>query len=125
MDVWSRVFWLVPVLMVGCSGTRPTHLGVHEGKLAPCPSSPNCVSTQSTDPKHRMAPIAYTSSLEEARDRVEKILRAMPRTPLVRVDKDKVIQFRSASRLGYSDLGVNRKRMEKIREAFDKDRSGS
>ena len=88
MDVWSRVFWLVPVLMVGCSGTRPTHLGVHEGKLAPCPRSPNCVSTQSTDSKHRMAPIAYTSSLEEARDRVEKILRAMPRTSIVKSEKD-------------------------------------
>ncbi len=149
MDVWSRVFWLVPVLMVGCSGTRPSNLGVREGRLAPCPNSPNCVSTQSTDTKHRMEPIHYTSSLEDARARMERVLRAMPRMTIVNAekdyiyaecrsrifgfvddvefwfdDKDKVIQFRSASRLGYSDLGVNRKRMERIREAFDKDRSG-
>ena len=29
------------------------------------------------------------------------------------------ISFRSASRLGYSDLGVNRERMEKIRNRFN------
>jgi len=35
-------------------------------------------------------------------------------------DQEKVIQFRSSSRLGHSDLGVNRKRMETIREKFDR-----
>lgn len=143
MDVLSRFCWLVPLLMVGCSGTRPSHLGVREGRLAPCPNSPNCVATQSADPKHKIDPLIYTSSMEEARDRLEKIVRAMPRTRVVSLegdymhvefssrlfrfvddvefwldDENKLIHFRSASRKGYSDLGVNRKRMEKIREQF-------
>jgi uncharacterized protein (DUF1499 family) len=129
--------------MVGCSGTRPSTLGVQEGRLAPCPNSPNCVSTQSTDEKHRIDPIAYATSMEEARKRLEKIVRAMPRTKVVRLEEDymhlecrsklfrfvddvefwfddanKVIHCRSASRKGYSDLGVNRKRVEQIREQF-------
>lgn len=149
MDAWSKVFWLVPVLIIGCSGTRPTTLGVRDGQLSPCPKSPNCVSTQSTDAKHGIDPIVYTTSMEEAIDRLEQIVRAMHRTTVVSREKDylyvecksrflgfvddvefwfndedKVIHFRSASRLGYSDLGVNRKRMEQIRAKFDQDRSG-
>jgi uncharacterized protein (DUF1499 family) len=143
METLTKFLWLVPVLMVGCSGTRPSTLGVKEGRLAPCPNSPNCVSTQSTDEKHRIDPIAYATSMEEARKRLEKIVRAMPRTKVVRLEEDymhlecrsklfrfvddvefwfddanKVIHCRSASRKGYSDLGVNRKRVEQIREQF-------
>ena len=149
MEAWSKVLWLLPVLMVGCSGTRPSNLGLREGRLAPCPSSPNCVSTQSTDAKQGIDPIAYTTSMEEARDCLEKIVRDMPRTNVVRLEKDymhlecssrlfrfvddvefwfddadKVIHCRSASRKGYSDLGVNRKRVEQIREQFNAARQG-
>ena len=143
MDAFTKILWLLALLMVGCSGTRPTTLGVREGKLAPCPKSPNCVSTQSTDAKHRIDPFVYTTSIEEARGRLLEIVRATPRTSLVAQEEDylhveyrsrlfgftddvefwfddenKVIHFRSASRKGYSDLGVNRKRMEQIREQF-------
>ncbi len=144
METLTKILWLVPVLMVGCSGTRPSTLGVKEGRLAPCPSSPNCVSTQNTDATHGVDPIAYTTSVEEAMARLEKIVRAMPRTKVVRREEDymhlecssrlfrfvddvefwfddanKVIHCRSASRKGYSDLGVNRKRVEQIREQFN------
>ena len=143
MDAFTKILWLLPLLMVGCSGTGPTPLGVREGKMAPCPKSPNCVSTQSTDPKHRIDPLVYTTSIEDAKGRLLEILRATPRTSLVTQEEDylhveyrsrifgftddvefwfddenKVIHFRSASRKGYSDLGVNRKRMEQIRERF-------
>ena len=143
MGAFTKILWLLPLLMVGCSGTRPTTLGVREGKLAPCPKSPNCVSTQSTDVKHRIDPLVYMTSIEDARGRLLEIVRATPRTSLVAQEEDylhveyrsrlfgftddvefwfddenKVIHFRSASRKGYSDLGVNRKRMEQIREQF-------
>ena len=143
METWTKLLWLVPVLMVGCSGTRPSTLGVKEGRLAPCPNSPNCVSTQSADAKHGIDPIAYTTSMEEAKNRLEKIVRAMPRAKVVLLEEDymqleyssklfrfvddvefwfddanKVIHCRSASRKGYSDFGVNRKRLDQIREQF-------
>lgn len=144
METWTKFLWLVTVLMVGCSGTSPSNLGLEEGRLASCPKSPNCVSTQSTDAKHAIDPIVYTASMEEARERLEQIVRAMPRTKVVRREEDyiylecssrlfrfvddvefwfddanKLIHFRSASRKGYSDLGVNRKRVEQIREQFN------
>jgi uncharacterized protein (DUF1499 family) len=110
--------------------------------LPPCPATPNCVSTQATD-SHRIDVIRYSGSAAEATERLLAILRAIPRTRIVaseagtvraefttRIfrwvddalflidDSTKTIHFRSASRVGRSDFGVNRKRMEGIRRAF-------
>ena len=131
------------MLITCCSGTRPATLGVRDGRLSPCPASPNCVSTQATDAAHRAEPIGYTTTRDQAKQRLLKILASMPRVQIVAVEDDYVhaeftsrlfrfvddvefsfddsaglIHFRSASRLGYSDLGVNRKRMEEIRKLF-------
>jgi uncharacterized protein (DUF1499 family) len=111
--------------------------------LPPCPSTPNCVSTQANDAIHAIAPISYRGSAEEAMARIAAIVGAMPRATIVerkpasmRVEfrtrlfrfvddvmleidhAKKTIEFRSASRVGRNDLGVNRKRMETIRARF-------
>jgi uncharacterized protein (DUF1499 family) len=111
--------------------------------LPPCRRTPNCVSTQAADPKKRMEPIPYTGSLEETRERLLRVLRAHPRTKIVQEgpislkaecrsllfryvddvdfaldDQQKTIHFRSASRVGRWDMGVNRRRMKKIRRRF-------
>jgi uncharacterized protein (DUF1499 family) len=137
------LFFVLPVALAACSGTKPAGLGVSDGRFHPCPKSPNCVSTQSEDEKHRIDPILYKGSTEEARQKLLVIVRSMPRANVVQEtddyihveftsklfrfvddvefwidEKNKSIQFRSASRTGYSDMGVNRKRMETIRERF-------
>jgi len=125
------------LVLMGFTGTRAQNLGVKDGSLAPCPNSPNCVSTQAADAKHAIAPLTYTSTQAEALRRLIEIIHSLPRTRVVSDTADylhvtftsalfrfvddvefyfddarKTIHFRSASRLGYSDLGVNRKRME-------------
>jgi uncharacterized protein (DUF1499 family) len=123
------------------SGNRPTNLGVVSGRLTPCPDSPNCVCSTNSDPQHGIAPIAHTKSPAEAMALLKQVIQAMERTAIVvesgdylhvefttklmgYVDdvefylKDGVIQLRSASRLGKSDLGVNRNRIEAIRSAL-------
>jgi uncharacterized protein (DUF1499 family) len=122
---------------------RPTNLGAVDGWLAPCPDTPNCVSSQAADDAHRIDPLAYDGSAAEAMTRLRAVLAALPRTRVVTatdsylraecrslvfrfVDdleflldgRGKVIHFRSASRAGRSDLGVNRRRLEAIRRAF-------
>jgi uncharacterized protein (DUF1499 family) len=113
-------------------------------RLAPCPKNPNCVSTQAPEgSSKRMDPIAYTGTLAQARERLLKVLRDHPRTRIVQEepgylkaecrsrifrftddveflfdDGAKRIHFRSASRIGRKDFGVNRERMEQIRAAF-------
>ncbi|MGG6240692.1 DUF1499 domain-containing protein [Nodosilinea sp. AN01ver1] len=126
------------------AGDRPTNLGVKAGKLAPCPSSPNCVVSQGdTDAEHAIAPLTYSGDPAQAMAQLTAIVQAMPRTTIVDssdnylyaefasklmgfVDDvefyldptESVIQVRSASRLGQSDLGVNRQRVEAIRQAM-------
>jgi len=127
--------------MVGCAGERPQNLGTKDGLLLACPSSPNCVSSQAEDGKHRIAPLAFKGDPDAAFVRLKQVLgrrgdttiieektgylRVELRTTLFVDDGEflldrprSVIQVRSASRLGYSDLGKNRSRMEEIRSQY-------
>ena len=112
-------------------------------RLAPCPQSPNCVSSLAPDESHRVDPIRFTGDPVAALAKLRAVIEAMPRTKITRIDGDSlhaeftswllrfvddvdavvdpdagVIHVRSSSRVGYSDLGVNRKRVEEIRAAF-------
>ena len=117
---------------------------VPSDKLKPCPSSPNCVrSLPDEDEKHRVAPLSWTGDLAQAKSRLQQAVRAAGDATFVQesetywkvefrsrifrfvddvefvFDRDsQLIHVRSASRVGYSDLGVNRKRVEKIRSLF-------
>lgn len=127
--------------MFNFSGTRPTDIGVVDGKLTPCPNSPNCVCTTDSDKEHGLDTIAWDKSPNEAIAALKNIINGMERTAIIvessdylhaeftsklmgYVDdvefyvKDGQIQMRSASRLGKSDLGVNRKRIEAISAAL-------
>ena len=122
--------------MFNFSGTRPTNLGVKSGNLADCPSSPNCVNSQSTNPQSQIDPLPLVSISD-----LKKVIETMERTTIIEATDSylyaefksklmgyvddvefyldpaaKVIQVRSASRLGQSDLGVNRQRIETIRQ---------
>jgi len=113
-----------------------------DSDLPPCPSSPNCVSSGDPDPARRVDPIPFLGTAEEAREGLETVVRSLPRSKVVassgdivraefrtrlgfvddvdfRIDGGAgVIHVRSASRKGYWDLGVNRRRVEAIREGF-------
>ncbi|MGY6530708.1 MAG: DUF1499 domain-containing protein [Cyanobacterium sp.] len=125
-------------------GAVPQNLGVSQGHLTSCPQTPNCVvSNESADETHYIEPISYDSDMETARDTLLKVLSVVPNTVVVTETEDyirtesrskimgfvddaefyfpeneSVIEVRSASRLGESDLGVNRRRLEQIRLAI-------
>jgi uncharacterized protein (DUF1499 family) len=138
------------VMMVGCSGNRHAQIGVIGGRLAACPDSPNCVSSQAADNRHAVEPFRYGGTADEAWQRLLVVIRGMKRARLVTVeqrylhaeftsalfrfvddveflldDGTKTIHVRSASRVGSSDLGVNRRRVETIRSRFDPRRQDS
>ena len=118
-------------------------IGIVHGKLHPCPKSPNCVSTQAIDEKQKMEPIKYSGDLEDAKAKIISIINSLKRSKIITNeenyihiefrtatfrfaddveflfdDKEKIIHFRSRARMGYSDMGVNRKRMEEITKLF-------
>lgn len=110
-----------------------------ERTLKACPNSPNCVSTQTDQEKKLMRPLVFTGTVEDAQSKLRAMIGEMPRTkllteepgymhfafttwPIPFVDdveflfsaEEQLIHFRSASRVGHSDLGVNASRMKKI-----------
>ena len=125
------------------AGNAPASLGVRDGRLAACPDRPNCVSSQLSDKTHAVAPLDYMGGAEAAMARVAAIIEAQEGARIVTRRADylhaeyqsklmgfvddlelladpaaHVIHVRSASRLGYSDLGVNRARVDALRAAF-------
>ena len=111
--------------------------------LKPCPPKPNCVcSRHDASPRHRVEPFAVSGDPAQAISRLKSLLEGLPRTRIVTATDDYlhavcrtrlgfpddvecllspeegVIHVRSASRLGYSDWGVNRRRVEGLRRRF-------
>lgn len=127
------------------SGKRPTDIGVKDGRLKACPGTPNCVCSQDdpSDKEHYIEPIAYSGDAKAAIDKLKAIIEGMERSTVLETTDNylyaeffsklmgfgddiefyvdsgaSVIQARAAARLGKSDLGVNRKRIDAIRSAF-------
>lgn len=126
------------------AGNKPNNLSIATGQLSACPGTPNCVNSQSLDAEHRINPLTYNSSTEDAFTTLKTVVQSFKQSVIDRetdnyiyaeftipvvgfvddveflLDRDaKVIHVRSASRLGESDLGVNRKRIETIRAKFN------
>lgn len=118
-------------------------LGLRNGAFAPCPDSPNCISTMAPDAEHGVPPITYAGSRQAAVKAARRALQKIPRTRIVAeteaylraesrsalfryVDDVEIylpvgeglLHFRSASRVGYSDMGANRKRYDAFAAAF-------
>ena len=117
-------------------------MGACDGRLASCPNTPNCVNSQDTG-RSTVAPLAFNDSPASAFARLKQIVASLPRTRIVEATdsylhaevKSRIFGFvddveflvdplaaqmhvRSASRIGYSDFGVNRARVEAIRARF-------
>lgn len=133
------------VVLARRSARLPGARGLVEGRLAPCPASPNCVSSEDgADPAHRVDPLPLPAAADPAArlEVLQSMLRACGATsvradgatylhatfatPLLgfvddvelRVDEAaRVVHVRSASRVGHSDLGANRARVERLRRA--------
>lgn len=125
-------------------GATEGELQVQDHRFAPCPSSPNCVSSLVDSENHAIAPYRYEKTLDEAQAVLKQVFSELSRTELVQEeevylhwevrsllfrfvddvevlfdDASKTIHFRSASRVGYSDFGVNRRRMEEVRRLLE------
>lgn len=126
------------------AGKRPKYLGVRDGKLAACSPKPNNVSSQAESAGKRVPPLKLNGEPATEMRRLKEVVNNIPGANLINEESDylyfecaskvlgfvddlefycspdeKAIHVRSASRLGYSDLGVNRKRVENIRRKFE------
>jgi uncharacterized protein (DUF1499 family) len=122
-------------------------VAVEPSRIGDCPPSPNCVSSLAQDEARRIGAIPFDGPPEAAFERLKRALAAEPRTRVVEERQDqwtlraeaasllfrfvddlefqldperKLLHLRSASRVGYWDLGVNRRRAERLRAALGK-----
>ena len=127
-----------------CLAGEPDNLGLKNQLLSPCPRTPNCVSSQEKNSQHSIQPIIFEGSLELAKERLHRVINSMRGTRIITQDviywhvefttqllryiddvefyfdgTQSQIHLRSASRQGYWDLGVNRRRVETIRSRFE------
>jgi uncharacterized protein (DUF1499 family) len=137
--------FLLIFVILAYSGNGIVDAGIAEGKLPPCPATPNCVSSQSEEKGHATPPLHYQGEMGDARQRLLEVIKAQKRARIVSIqgnyihaeftsalfrfvddveflfdDTAKVIHVRSASRVGSYDLGVNRRRIEDLRSRFEK-----
>jgi uncharacterized protein (DUF1499 family) len=133
------------LLFFSCAGSPPDNLGVIDGQLAQVPSTPNAVSTQAPmdDKIHHIKPVPFKGTTEEFQKLVTEILESWEGATIVSAQgqyiyatfRSKImgfvddaefyynreegqIHYRSVSRLGAGDLGVNRQRFEDFKEQF-------
>jgi uncharacterized protein (DUF1499 family) len=123
---------------------KQSETGMANGLLKPCPDTPNCVCSEYQESPRHIEPISFAGDSQSAFKRIKtavlgingKIedehngyLHAVFTTPVfrfkddleIRIDgKNQLVHFRSASRVGHSDLGTNRKRVESLRSAFER-----
>lgn len=133
---------LAPVALAFAS-CRAAEVGLVEGHLRPCPSSPNCVCSEFPEDDAAIAPLVFPGEPRESFRALLDFLRTEPRAEIVLAEegyahvvfrsrlfrfRDDVelrldpegqrIHVRSASRVGYSDLGANRARIESLRQRW-------
>jgi len=134
---------VLTAILLACSTDQTVNTGANNESLSPCPKSPNCVSSLSDDKSNHVEPLSYKGSQEEAREKLISVIDSMKRSEIVTAktnyihatfksalfgflddvefsfdDERKSINVRSASRTGYYDFGVNRRRVEEIRTRF-------
>ncbi len=128
------------LLGLGCAGSSVAPARSSPGWLAACPSSPNCVSSDSRSGTHQVAPLKITGDSDAAWAAIGRVVGSLPGCSVARrteldlhaecrsrvfrfvddLDLQRrphsgVVAVRSASRVGYGDLGVNRRRVEQLR----------
>lgn len=134
------LFLSLTLPLFSCAGAKPNDLGVKDARLAPCPESPNCVSSDADDAPHFVPAFQLAAPAPKAWQAVRSAVAQLPRTSIVTETDDylhaecrsaffgfvddlelhlrpeqNIIAVRSAARLGRSDFGVNRKRVETVR----------
>ena len=128
-----------------CTTVAETEYSMAEQMFSTCPDKDNCVSSLDIGTRHYVEPLNYHGSIHNARARLLRVINEFSRTQLIENsgtyiratfttflfrftddvefqidDNEKLIHMKSASRVGYSDLGANRRRCEEIRKRFNR-----
>ncbi|MEK6266735.1 MAG: DUF1499 domain-containing protein [Clostridium sp.] len=139
------VMGVIAIYMLVKNNSMPENLGINNGRLAKLSNKPNAVSSQTNEKDKRVEALKFKGNLENSKNEIYKAIENYGNAKTVRNEKnylyvifttgkmkyhddvefyfdesEKLIQFRSSSRVGYSDLGLNRERYNKLKEFYYK-----
>lgn len=139
---WLIALMLIAAMLVGCLSRELPELGISHGKLRSCPNRPNCICSDFENHESQVEPLVFTGDVENAwnnaraavqdiggkiRKETNSYLWATFTSRVFRFVDDlelrldsthRIIHVRSASRVGYLDFGVNKKRVQNLRIRF-------
>ena len=143
MKITVIIFMLLMLpLVTMANGPPDAQINQKDLDFPPCPDTPNCVSSLAMDPAKKVEPFPLRGDTSRSLELLTGVIRSMPRTTIVSTSADRieaefrsllgfvddilfvvnsdedVIHVRSASRKGSWDLGVNRRRVERIRRKY-------
>jgi uncharacterized protein (DUF1499 family) len=136
---------VIVVYMVAKNNLTPKSLGVNNGKLAKMPNKPNAVSSQTDEKDKKVEALEFRENLNTSKGKVISAIESYGDAKIIKNENnyiyavfttgkmkyhddvefyfdenEKRIHFRSASRIGYSDMGLNRERYNKLKEVYYK-----
>lgn len=142
-SIWlGHLSALLLLTTISCASHPPKTIGLKNGRLRSCPNKPNCVSSEFKTMASWVEPLTFDGKSKDAWEQLKisvltiggniekdediylwatfrsKVFRFVDDMEFRMDTKNKVIHLRSASRVGYSDLGVNRRRVKKLRSNF-------
>lgn len=135
----------IVIYMVVKNNLTPNNLGVNNGQLAQMPNKPNAVSSQTEEKDKKVEALEFKGNLKDSKDQVVKAIENYGNAKIIKNESNymyvvfttgimkyhddvefyfdelkKLIHIRSASRIGYSDMGLNRERYNKLKEFYYK-----
>jgi len=144
MRRWLSPLLLAMLIITGCSDVSKRSIGITDaGTLTACPDKPNCRCSDAPDDDHTIAALKLSADAQAAWSVLKNYVEAQPRFTVITSDENYLyveartrllrftddvefhlrpdageIAMRSASRVGYSDLGANKKRLDAVRAAM-------
>lgn len=143
----SLVALTLAILLNGCSVMKPKQFTQPQSpnRLTACSSAPHCVSSQADkSSSHYVAPFNYSGSTQHAHEVLLQVLRSSDNATVVSaeprfvhatyhssvfhfvddvtfiIEPDRhIIDVKSSARIGFYDFGVNRRRVEHLRNRFE------
>lgn len=135
---------IIAIAMMAKNGKKPKNLGLIGGRFKPLSSKPNGVSSQAEDKAKKVAPLTFFETISDTKEKIKKACEAYGGQTLCEEtenylhfvfttetmkfkddvefyidEKNHQVHYRSASRVGYSDMGVNKKRYEAIQKNYE------
>lgn len=147
MKIFFIIIAIVTLLIIFMfikNNNMPRNIGVNKGSLAPMPNKPNAVSSQTDIMEKRVEPLKFIGDSDNSKKLIIESINQFKNMKIIKNEKNylyvvfatdkmkykddvefyfdedkKIIHFRSASRVGYSDMGVNKKRYEEIKKLYE------